>query len=279
MTAWDVRDSRGALVTGLSGLAGALRMSRAEAAKALLADETMAAAAPRALVAEAKGFKPKPGGGTPPPIANGSFVSWSGGKGKVDLIVSTGKVPGVEGDVEGTEKSPAARVVVYENGKPTRKKVGVSTHTLKRIPPIKGGDEKKTADPAAVLVSMLADHESTVEALALPEHAAVTGRAVKAVYDRGLAAWPGEDVTVLDAKAWALGRVDYFLKAATGENVNPGHDADLLADGHPAKATPPPGFEEVDAPPATDGPVDVPDGAVVLARDDIEAEMKALLDA
>lgn len=178
-------------------------------------------------------------GSTPPEITSGSYVSWDGGKGRVDLVVSTGKVPGVSEDVEGTEKSPAARVVVYEDDKATSKKIGASTHTLRRIPPIRGS--KSLTHPSMALVDALAAHEEAVEVLGLPEHARVSGKAMKAVYDRGIKSYPGSDLTTLDAAQWAYGRVEHFVKVATGDaGPTLGHDTDLLDPAHPDYTGEPP---------------------------------------
>lgn len=276
---WNVRDETGTLVDSLDRLAAVLLTSPTVAAKALLDDSTLFDAAPAALRTEAKEHKgrEKGGGDTPPVISNGSFVSWSGGKGRVDLIVTNGKVPGVEDDVEGTEKSPAARVVVYEDGKASGKKIGASTHTLRRIPPI--STPKKGASPAA-LVQMLAEHESKCDDLQLPAHTHVTGFAVKAVYDRGLDAYPGAEVTTMTAQEWAIGRVEHFVKVAAGDIApnGAGNDTDLLAPEHPLHT---PTLTRADPPPATTKaapPAAPPADAVVVDRAEIEAQIKALLD-
>lgn len=181
--------------------------------------------------------RPKPGGGTPPPIATGNFVSWSGGRGKVDMIVSNGKVPGVDSDVEGSKKTPAARVVVYEkdgdNWKATSRRVAASTHTLKRIAPLTGG-KSSPAGSATALIELIAQHEERVEYDQLGGSARVTGAAVKAVYDRGVKAWPGEEKTVLTQEQWAEQRVAAFLSVAAGDVVE-GYTRDLglLPKAHP----------------------------------------------
>lgn len=277
MTAtWNVRDETGALVDSLDGLAAVLRTSTERAAKSLLDDPDLAAAAPAALVDEAKAAK-KPGGGTPPPISNGSFVAWDGGEGRVDLVVTNGKVPGVSEDVEGTAKSPAARVVVYEDGKATGKKIGASTHTLRRIAP-PAAAQKKSAHPGR-LVSLLSEHETKCTEMDLPSHSHVTGFALKAVYDRGLQAWPGERATTLTRQEWAIGRVEHFVKVAAGD-VAPraaGHDTDLLAPEHPLHT---PTSTKAAAAPATDPAAEpeVPDGAVVLDVAEVESQVKALME-
>lgn len=235
MSVWDVKSADGNMVTTLAGLATALHTTPVGAANRLLGDNALAAAAPAELLAEAKAARKKPGDGTPPPISNGSFVSWKGGKGRVDLLVSRGKVPGVEGDVEGTADSPAARVVVWKNGKPTREKIGVSTHVLKRIAPLDKPEGEKKSDPAAALVAALSAHESLCSSLSLPDHARVTGAAISEVYGRGVKSYP-EGRTTLSAQEWAMGRVQHFVKVAGGQVATvdaAGHDRDLLHEEHP----------------------------------------------
>lgn len=291
---WDVRTTDGTVVGTLPELATALAVDEDEAAKSLLGDPVVAAAAPEGLQIEAKArvanldAKAKGGGNQPPPIANGSFVSWGGKKGKVDLIVTNGSVPGVEGDVQGTAKTPAARVVIYEDDKATTKKVGVSTHTLKRIPPL--GRSRPPGQKA--LVAILARHETACDATGAPEYARVTGEAVKTVYDRGLDSYPGEAAVALDRPTWAIERVGYFVKVAAGEETEkPGNDADLLDPKHPLfkplqAATPPPGTTPVDPPPGTtpvvpeEGKAAFMGGAdhVTLDRQAVDDELAELMD-
>lgn len=206
----------------------------------------------------------------PPEISTGSFVSWSGGKGRVAMVVTNGKVPGVEGDVEGSSSSPAAQVVVYENDKATKKKIGMSTHKLKRIAPIGAAAFGKKS-----LVSVHSDHEAKCADLGLPDYARLSGMAVKTAYDRGLHSWPGEAVTTLTAEEWALGRVEYLVKVAAGDVIDrPGNDTDLLDDTHPTKTAADEGdesfpldptdddlvmFTDEDLPPVE--PVEPPEGA------------------
>lgn len=180
--------------------------------------------------------RPKPGDGTPPPITTGNFVSWSGGRGKVDMVVSNGKVPGVDSDVEGSKKTPAARVIVYEKDgdtwKATGKRIAASTHTLKRIAPLTGG-KSSPADSATALVAMMAQHEDRIEYDQLGESARVSGAAVKVVYERGLKAYP-EGKATLTREQWAEERVGWFLAVAAGDEV-PGYTRDLalLPKSHP----------------------------------------------
>jgi hypothetical protein len=241
---WDVRTRSGALVDNLDALGQVLGGVTAETAAKMLLAEPAADCAPPALLAEAKRVcaaletkkaqgTHKPGGGTPPPIANGSFVQFGNTRGRVDLVVRTGKVPGVDDDVEGSKDSPAVRVVIWDKDgdgyKPSRRKVGKMAHTLKRIAPLTRTGGKSTG--GVDLVGMLAAHE----ARNLPPHARVTGAAVKAVYDRGLAGWPGFERTTLTREQWAAGRVKSFLAVAAGDA--PSHrprDVGLLSKSHPA---------------------------------------------
>ena len=232
MTTWDVRTPAGTLVADLRGLASALGTDLAAAAKALLDDPGLTRAAPRALVTEAKGAA-KPGGGTPPPISTGSFVSFPGGKGRVDLVVSKGKVPGVEGDVEATSDSPAARVVVWKDGKATREKRAFSTHKLKRIAPLDKPEGKSPVDRLVVLARV---HSERCSAYNLPEFRWLPADAVKTAYERGLESWPGAEATSLSREEWAVGRAEHLVKVAAGEVARKsaaGHDRDLLHPGHP----------------------------------------------
>lgn len=181
---------------------------------------------------------------TPPDITTGSFVSWSNGKGRVDLVVTTGTVPGVEGDVEATSDSPAARVVIWEDGKPTKKKYAASTHTLRRIAPL-DGDEKKD-DPTAALVALQADHERLSVDMGDGHgiEVTVTGTAIKAAYDRGVLSWPGSGRTDLSPTQWGLGRAEHLCKAARGE-VETTNDPDLLHKDHPVAQAAHVGRDEV----------------------------------
>lgn len=252
MTTWDVRDRAGQIVTDLSGLAEALGTNPEQAVKTLLASPVMTAAAPASLLADVKASA-KPGDGTPPPISNGTFVSFSGGKGRVDLIVSKGKVPGVDGDVEATSDSPAARVVVWKDGKPTREKRAFSTHTLKRIAPLDKPEKKG-------IVALAAEHDHACAAMGLPDHARVTGVAVKTAYDRGLEAYP-TGRTSLTREEWAEARAAHFVKVAAGTvpRARAGHDVDLLHPEHPLR------LHDRDK--------------VYVNVDDLDATVKALLEA
>jgi hypothetical protein len=181
------------------------------------------------------GQETKAGG---PPLAAGSFVTWKGGAGRIDVIVTTGTVPGVDGDVTGDVATPAARVTVWKKNDAggwasTGKKVGLMVSALTRSAPLRG--ESKGA---AALVGVLAAHEERVAGAGLPGYADPGARAVLTVYDRGGQAWPGETKTLLGRDGWALARVDAFLDLAAGDDSLPGYvgDLDLLPDGHPARS-------------------------------------------
>lgn len=249
-TTWDVRTASGSLVTDLPSLADALGSDLDLAAKTLLGSPSMLLA-PAGLVTEAQehvdakaGKKPpfKPGGDTPPEISSGSFVQWSGGRGRVALVVKNGKVPGISDDVEGTADSPAAQVVVWEGNasdgyKATGKKVGAKLKTLKRIPPLKSGGGKKSAatTSATRLVEMIAEHEQRIETDGLGDEARIKGKDVKEVYERGLKAWPGVLRTGLTREQWGQERVKAFLDAAaTGQAIdNYRNDLGLLSKANP----------------------------------------------
>jgi hypothetical protein len=158
---------------------------------------------------------------TPPEITTGSFVSWSGGKGRVDLVVSKGTVPGVTGDpVEATSDSPAARVTVWKDGKATREKIAASTHTLKRITPL----------------AAQAAHEQHVEDARLPASARVSVKSAQTAYERGFTGWPGQDATTMSPEEWAIGRVMHLMKVALLERHDT-NDTDLLDPTHPDAAS------------------------------------------
>lgn len=240
-TAWDVRTAGGDLVKDLSGLADVLGSDLDLAAKTLLESPSLVLA-PAGLVQQAqahvKAFPPKPGGGTPPPISTGTFVSWSGGRGRVDLVVTNGKVPGIADEVEGSKGSPACRVVVWEKDgdgyKPSKKKIGAMAKTLKRIPPLRSGKKSAPTTSATRLVEMLAGHEQRIEDDGLGDQARVSGASVKAVYERGVAAWPGVLRTGLTREQWGQERVKAFLDTAAGAPMeNYVHDLGLLAKSHP----------------------------------------------
>lgn len=165
-------------------------------------------------------------------IGVGSYVGWPGGRGRVDLIVTKGSVPGVDGDAD----APAARVVVWglQDGgwAQTGRRVAVKTLELTAIPP-----PLPAATGTGWLVALLAAHQEYADAAGLPGHARPAGAAVKSVYARALGAWPGLVKTELMQQEWALERVQLFL-AIAAERADPfltdyEDDLDLLPEGHP----------------------------------------------
>jgi hypothetical protein len=284
MTAWDVRTANGDVVRDLPALADALGSDLDLAAKTLLGSPSMLLA-PAELVAEAQahvkaGKKPPflPGGGTPPEISTGSFVSWSGGRGRVALVVKNGKVPGISDDVEGTADSPAAQVVVWEGNasdgyKATGKKIGAKLKTLKRIPPLKSGGGKKSASTTSAtrLVELIADHEQRIEADGLGDAARVSGKSVMEVYERGLKAWPGVLRTGLTREQWGQERVKAFFDAAAGKAPdNYRNDLGLLSKANPLH---PEHKAILEVTPTDDGGVDM----VVIDQNEVNERVQALL--
>lgn len=180
---------------------------------------------------EGKGFVPfKSGEGTDTgdstrkaTIAAGAFVSGNFGKGKVEVVVTSGKVPGVDTDVEGTKATPACRVRVYEESdgdwKATDKRVAVKVSSLKTIPPL-GKAKFGKKDASAGLVLLVAELDPAAD---------VDAAAVRTAYERGKSAWPGETKTILTREDWALGRAQAFVRFSRGEDI-PGYvgDGDLL---------------------------------------------------
>jgi hypothetical protein len=277
---WDVRTDGGSLVTDLDALATVLGSDRDLAAKTLLASPSLVLA-PAGLVQEAqeqvKAFPPKPGGGTPPPISSGTFVSWSGGRGRVDLVVTNGKVPGIDDEVEGSKDSPACRVVVWEKDgdgyKPGRKKIGAMAKTLKRIPPLRSGKKSAAVTGATKLVEMMADHEQRITDEGLGDEAKVSGAAVKSVYERGCASWPGVLRTGLTREEWGQGRVKAFLDTAAGAPMNNYvHDLGLLAKEHPMH---PESKAIMSVTPSDQGGVDY----VTLDQKELTEQLNALLNS
>lgn len=214
---------------------------------------------------------------TPPKITTGSFVSWSNGKGRVDLLVNSGKVPGVEGDHEATGDAPMARVVVWEDGKATNKKIAASTHTLRRIPPIGGADGKKGLDAALAMHKGLREY---VEEIGLPAQAGLSDTAVKTAYERGVKSWPGAERTTLTAEEWGVGRVEHLFKAAVSTEPVATNDDDLLYDDDLGDEQVEAFFEE--AAPRTADPDDEGDEGdegdeeVTVEAADVEAELAAV---
>lgn len=212
-------------------------------------------------------------------IAVGDFVETSGGKtGRVDLVVSNGKVPGVTYDVEGTKATPAARIREWKKADgvwaATDALVAGLIAGLKRIaaPP----EVKAEPGPAGMaLISLLSAHEARVENEALGESAQVTGSAVKAVWDRGLAAYPGEEKAELSREAWAEERVKTFLKVAAGTPVD-GYTRDLglLAKTHPLH--PDNRGRDTDAKAILDVKPDGDEGVVMIDTTDLQSMLAKL---
>lgn len=159
-------------------------------------------------------------------VKRGEFVSWSGGRGKVDLVITGGVVPGVDGKpVFGSKTGPAARVRKYVkdgNGwKATEERVAAKASDLTKIddlePKSKGKSGTKDASVGAALVEMAAQHEGVVEA-----------KSLQTSYERGLLGWPGEEKTRLTREQWGLGRARALARAATGTPIPGFADADLL---------------------------------------------------
>lgn len=182
--------------------------------------------------AESKGFVPFEKGDSKPAkagegkakVERGEFVSWSGGRGKVDLVVTGGVVPGV-GDskpVFGSKDGPAARVVKYAkdgNGwKATSEKIAVKASDLTKIDDLKP-PRKAERKGLEALVQIVADR-------AIP--AGLSGGSAQIAYRRGLKGWPGADVTTLDQEDWAIGRVEALVAAANGDVIEGFADTDLL---------------------------------------------------
>lgn len=152
-----------------------------------------------------------------PKMATGAFVSLGGKKGRVDMVVSSGTVPGAKSPkgepVEGDKDSPAARVVLYEASgagtwKATGKKVAAKVGTLKRIPPLRTREGKSLAESIA---GMIVDFTEDVETA--PPSADV----LRTVYERGAQSWPGETKTLLSREQWGLGRAEAFLATVAGD--------------------------------------------------------------
>lgn len=186
---------------------------------------------------EGKGkFNPKAKGG--PPITRGTYVKVGDKQGRVDMVVTNGKVPGIEGDVEGSASDPAVRVVVYTESdgswKATGEKIGSRVSKVKRTAPLRNRPAGKKDAGLAALVGLQADHEAKAAAEGWPEHAKPDGEALVEVFERGTKSWPGDEVTDLDIDEWGIGRVKAFLATAAGDRPEGYHrDDDLLPAGHP----------------------------------------------
>lgn len=159
------------------------------------------------------------GKGLPRP---GTLVSWGGGqlRGRVELVVTNGgTVPGVTDGLVGTKSQPVARVRLYEspNGSswsPTDRKVAVDARQLTGLTRSQFLTAPPARDISARLVLKVAQHAGTAGS------GKPTADAIREVYRRGRASWPGEAKTLLTAEEWALGRVDAFVEKAEGYDVD-----------------------------------------------------------
>lgn len=220
-----------------------------------------------------------------PPISRGSYVKVGSQQGRVDLVVTSGKVPGVESDIEGSADNPALRIVVYtESGgswKATGKRLAARANSVTRVAPLANRPASKKDSGLAALVGLQADHEARAEEKGWPEHAKPDGDTLKAVFERGTKSWPGETVTSLTPDQWALGRVKAFLATAAGERPSGYHrDDDLLPAGHPESKRAPAGEEEgaAETKDALPEGETADDTVVVLDPAEVKARREALLD-
>lgn len=167
-----------------------------------------------------------------PPVSTGAFVAVGNRRGRVDMIITSGMVPGARhpdsGEpVQGSPSAPAARVVEY---KPTGsgtftssgEKFAALVSRLKRIAPLRSRSTKTLGE---ALGWALAEHAA--------EQLSVGETSLRAVYERGVKSWPGAAVTTLDAHAWGLGRVDAFVATAAGLRPAGYHGDDDLLPGAP----------------------------------------------
>lgn len=175
-----------------------------------------------------------------PAIGRGSYVKWPGGQGRVDLVVTDGKVPGVDSDVTGSAADPALRIVVYVEAdgqwKAGGDKVARRASSVARTAPLanRRAPQGKSAATFDTLADLLADQQTRGRMQGWPDHALPDGGAVKAVYERGTKAWPGEARTTLTAERWAVERVKAFLATAAGDRpAGYSRDDDLLPATHP----------------------------------------------
>lgn len=144
---------------------------------------------------------PAPAGPEAKAVQIGDIVTYSGQVGQVDLIVTDGTVPGVEGDVVGTKSHPVARVL---------------------------GAEGKTAVPVADLdVADVEDGEPYEPLEALADETGLDVKALVEAYARGWKAYPGEAKTLLSQDDWAMGRAER-LAAAAADTALSCNDRDLL---------------------------------------------------
>lgn len=164
-------------------------------------------------------------------ISNGSFVVGKGLVGRVDLVVTAGQVPGVEGEVEGTKDHPVARVVRWQDGAPLAgsAKTAVALDDLHAVPPLDGDDH--TGFEAALLAHR--DHALYSEETQQPETVNLNMIDVAKAYERGIEDWPGAAMTDLSQEEWAVGRVKHLCAVALGREPET-NDSDLLHKDHPA---------------------------------------------
>lgn len=150
-------------------------------------------------------------------LTAGAFVTLDDGRrGRVELVVSNGgTVPGAEEPLVGTKSDPAARVRVYRQVGtrmlPTGIRVAVKSAQLQHQQPPR---PVTTGDVAAQLVLKAAQNPRIDVREGL-----TPGKALQEVFRRGQESWPGAQMTELDAKSWALGRVDAFVQKASGHDV------------------------------------------------------------
>jgi hypothetical protein len=178
-----------------------------------------------------------------PRLHAGSYVAWPGGHGCIDLVVTSGAVPGMSGAAlhppVADGDTPMARITVWARDKsgwhPTETKAAVPLGDLIEIPPLGQGLH---ADRQALerLVALVATHDQVTTHLNMPAWSRPPGVAIKEVFERGRSSWPGEHLTSLTAVEWGLARVEAFLAVASAVEVD-GYrrDVDLLPLNHPAR--------------------------------------------
>jgi hypothetical protein len=154
------------------------------------------------------------------------------------MVVTSGEVPGVTPAAAGTSEAPAARVTLWsdETGRwrSTGETVAVKTCELGVIDPL---DKAWPSASDAVLVALHNHHRIKVEQSEGPAYRIPSAAAVKEVFRRGTAAWPGEVKTQMSDQEWALARVMAFLDMAAGHRRDSYiRDMDLLPEGHPFRA-------------------------------------------
>jgi hypothetical protein len=145
-------------------------------------------------------------------IAAGAFVSGPFGKGKVEVVVTSGTVPGVDTDVEGTKAEPAVRVRVYEadgdDWKATERRVAAKVGKLKTIPPLGAAKFGKKSGAAGLVLL-------TAQAAQLPDDQRPEAKAIRTAYQRGLNAYP-EGKAAISREEWALQRAEAFVQLCQG---------------------------------------------------------------